>query len=425
MPESDSFGPPFLDQSAKPLPWTKVGPNEDSKQQQPTASLVNSSVADPIFTIKNRVVTMKDLEALKKRLPPGIDIRITSKNVVKFRARFRRKGHKDVFTTKSDLKSAKQWLAEEERKALLGELHPTRTRGDKQTFSDGAHRYKQEELPKKGNDAKNREHHLNWFEKHLGKIKFSSIRSSDIKDAVLILENEKKPNGKALAPATVIRYLASLSHLFSIAWKVWEWISENPVKKISKPSLSNSRQRYLSHNEKERLLTEVKKSKCPILLSVVVLALSTGMRANEIMTLRCKDIELDQGYIFLRSSKNGEPRFIPLIGYAFSLIEMQVSKINSPECLIFASPNDPQKPYDIRTAWRAALTRANISDFRLHDLRHTTASYHRMNGKGLHDIGSLLGHKDARSTARYAHISTEYKSKMVEELDQELFGGYQ
>ena len=45
-----------------------------------------------------------------------------------------------------------------------------------------------------------------------------------------------------------------------------------------------------------------------------------------------------------------------------------------------------------------------------------------MNGIGLHDIGDLLGHKDARSTARYAHISTEYKSKMVEKLDQELFG---
>src|ERR1700733_5665276 len=125
MPESDSFGSSFLDQSAKPLPWTNGGQNEDSNQQQPTASLINSSVADPIFTIKNRVVTMKDLEALKKRLPPGIDIRITSKNVIKFRARFRRKGHKDVFTTKSDLKLAKQWLAEQERSAFFGELHPT------------------------------------------------------------------------------------------------------------------------------------------------------------------------------------------------------------------------------------------------------------------------------------------------------------
>lgn len=88
-------------------------------------------------------------------------------------------------------------------------------RGNKQTFFDGVNRYKREELHKKGNDAKNREHHLIWFEKHLGKNKFSSIRSSDIKDAVLILENEKKPNGKPLAPATIIRYLASLAPIFN------------------------------------------------------------------------------------------------------------------------------------------------------------------------------------------------------------------
>lgn len=68
MPENDSFGTLLLDQSAKPLPWTNGGPNEDSKPLEPTASLVNSSVADPIFTIKNRVVTMQDLKALKKRL---------------------------------------------------------------------------------------------------------------------------------------------------------------------------------------------------------------------------------------------------------------------------------------------------------------------------------------------------------------------
>lgn len=208
MPEKDSFGSLLLDQSAKPLPWTKGGPNEDSKPLEPTASHVNSSVADPIFTIKNRVVTMKDLEAFKKRLPPCIDIRITSKNVVKFRARFRKKGYPEVFKTTSDLKSAKQWLAEQERSVLIGELHPTAMIGNKHTFSDAVNRYKEEELPKKGNDAKNRLFHLISFEKHLGKLKFSSIRSSDIKDALLSIEKDKAKDGKQLAPATIVRYLA-------------------------------------------------------------------------------------------------------------------------------------------------------------------------------------------------------------------------
>lgn len=307
MPESDSFGPPFLDQSAKPLPWTKGGPNEDSKQQQPTASLVNSSVADPIFTIKNRVITMKDLEALKKSLPAGVTIRITSKNVVKFRARFRGKGHPEVFKTTSDLKSAKQWLTEQDRSAFLDELHPTMIKGNKYIFSDATKRYKEEELPKKGKDAKNRQYHLDWFEKCLGKLKFSSIRTSDIKDAVLALEKEKAKQAKKLAQATIVRYLASLSHLFSIACKEWEWISANPVQNMSKPSVSNSRQRYLSQDEKNQLLAQIKTSKCPVLLHVVVLALSTGMRAGEIMNLKWKDIAFDEELIFLRSSKNGEP----------------------------------------------------------------------------------------------------------------------
>ncbi len=424
MPESDSFGPPFLDQSAKPLPWTKGGPNEDSKPLEPTASLVNSSVADPIFYLKNRVIAMKDLEALKKSLPAGIDIRITRKKVVKFRARFRRKGYPEVFKTTSDLISAKRWLAEQERSVFIGELHPTAMIGNKHTFSDAVNRYKEEELPKKGNDAKNRLYHLISFEKHLGKLKFSSIRSSDIKDALLNIEKDKAKDGKQLAPATIVRYLASISHLFSIAWKEWEWTSENPIKKISKPSVSNARQRYLSQDELSRLLKETKNSKCPILLTMTVLALSTGMRDGEIIGLKIGDIKKDQQLIILRKSKNGEPRFIPLKGYAYDLLIDHLPENGNPDALLFPSPDDPKRPYDTRSAWRAALKRANIKDFRRHDLRHTTASYHRMNGIGLHDIGILLGHKDSRSTARYAHISTEYKSKMVEELDQTLFGGF-
>ena len=148
------------------------------------------------------------------------------------------------------------------------------------------------------------------------------------------------------------------------------------------------------------------------------------MRSSEIMHLKWENIDLDQGLIHLQDSKHGDPRFIPLKGYAHQLLTNHHNKSNLPkaEALVFPAPINPLQPYDIRSAWREALKRANVKNFRMHDLRHTTASYHRMQGNGLHDIGLLLGHKDARSTARYAHISTEYKSKMVEDLDRELFG---
>lgn len=366
---------------------------------------------------------MKELEKLKKRLPPGIDIRITSKNVIKFRARFRRLGYRDVTKTFPDYKLAIRWLADQETNALNDDFQPGR--GKKYTFSEALKRYKNEELPKKGKDARNRDHHLSFFEKHLGKLLISRIRPSDIKDALILLESEGTAKRKNPAAATIVRYLASLSHLFTIAWREWEWVSENPVKKIKKPSVFNERHRYLSQDEKERLLSETKKSKSPVLHLIVVLALSTGMRMGEILNLTFRDVNLDEGFIHLKKSKNGKPRFIPLKGYACRLITRYIEQKVNPQqdALIFASPTNPNKPYDIRTAWRTVLKKANIENFRLHDLRHTTASYHRMNGKGLDDIGLLLGHTDTRSTSRYAHVSNEYKSQMVEELDQELFGG--
>src|ERR1700733_7524832 len=279
MLEGNSFDPLLLDATVKPLPWTKGGPNEDNMQQQPTSNLINSLVADPIFTIKNRVVTMKELEALKKRLPPGIDIRVTAKNVIKFRARFRKTGQQEIIQTFPDLKLAKQWLAEQERNALLGiHLPPQAT---KRTFADAFKRYSTEELPKKRDDARNRKHHLEWWNKHLGVFALAAVRPALIKEKLVILENEITIKGVKRAPATVVRYLASLSHLFAVAWKEWEWISENPVLKIGKPSISNSRQRYLSLAELDLLLIEVKKSKCPVLLPITVLALSTGMRSSE------------------------------------------------------------------------------------------------------------------------------------------------
>lgn len=298
-------------------------------------------------------------------------------------------------------------MAEQERNALLGiHLPPQAT---KRTFADAFKRYSTEELSKKGDDARNRQHHLEWWNKHLGIFALAAVRPALIKEKLVILENEINVKGVKRAPATVVRYFASLSHLFAVAWKEWEWISENPVLKIGKPSISNSRQRYLSLVELDLLLIEVKKSKCPVLLPITVLALSTGMRSSEIMHLKWENINLPQGLIYLQDSKNGDPRFTPLKGYAYELLSAHFSKstVVKVDALVFPAPNNPAQPYDIRSAWREALKRANIKNFRMHHLRHTTASYHRMQGKGLHDSGSLLGHKDARSTDRYAHISTD------------------
>ncbi len=120
MSKADHNDLPDLVKTAIPLPWTTGGPNDHLKPPQTASNLLTVSVADPVYYLKHRVITMKQIEAIKKRLPRGIDVRINSKNILTFRVRYRRKGYPDQIKTFPDEKLAKQWLAEQERNALLG-----------------------------------------------------------------------------------------------------------------------------------------------------------------------------------------------------------------------------------------------------------------------------------------------------------------
>ncbi len=364
---------------------------------------------------------MKKLEEIKKRLPPGIDVRISSKNILTFRARFRRKGYPDQVKTFPDIKLAKTWLDEQNRNALMG-IHLPHIKTRCYQLNDAINRYIKEELPRKPKNASNVLHHLKWFLKELGDYALTAIRPSMITEVKHKLEQEITVNNKKRSPTTVRRYLTSLSHLFTVAVRDWEWIHENPVLKVSKPKSNPGRQRYLTDDERKRLLHEAKNSQCPILYPVVVLALSTGMRRGEITNLRWGDIDLFKNQIILETTKNGEPNIIPLVGSAFKeIFKLEASNTKKSE-LVFPSPNNSNKPYDFQSAWNTALKRAKIHNFTFHDLRHSTASYQAANGRSLFEIGQLLGHKSTQTTKRYAHLTNKHTKQMVEELDKKLFG---
>ncbi|MCB1114176.1 MAG: site-specific integrase [Chlamydiia bacterium] len=364
---------------------------------------------------------MKKLEELKKRLPRGIDVRISSKNIVSFRVRIRKRGYPDQIKTFPDEKLAKQWLSEQERNALIG-IHLPHIRSTKHTLSEAIDRYINEELPKKPKNARNVRQHLEWFRKELGDYSLSAIRPRLINEKIISLESGFTPKGKPRSPTTVLRYLTSLSHLFTIAVKNWEWVNENPITKIKKPKANPGRQRYLSNEEKNRLFKELRNSTNPNLLVIVMLALSTGMRRGEIIHLRWQDVDIENQKISLKTTKNGRPRNIPCIGQTFDAILELKSSYLTPSDLLFPSPTNKQKPYDFQSAWKGALKRAQINDFTFHDLRHSTASYLAANKRTLYEIGNLLGHESPQTTKRYAHLGIEHTSQMIRELDQQIFG---
>jgi hypothetical protein len=165
MSEPDCCDLPDLVKTANPLPWTTDGPNDHSKPQQ-TASISSTvSVADPTYYYKNRVINMKQLEAIKKRLPRGIDVRINSKKVLSYRVRFRKKGYPDQIKTFPDEKLAKQWLAEQERNALLG-IHFPQIKSSEHTLFEAIDRYIIEELAKKPANAQMLNNILSGFAKN-------------------------------------------------------------------------------------------------------------------------------------------------------------------------------------------------------------------------------------------------------------------
>jgi integrase len=204
--------------------------------------------------------------------------------------------------------------------------------------------------------------------------------------------------------------------------------------KVSKPKVNNERLRHLSADEQTRLLDAAKLSANAYVHTILVLALSTGMRYSEIMTLRWGDVLIEDtdeiGLILLEKTKNGERRGVPLVRNAFAAIKsMRVAHATSNNdqidgtALLFPSEDDKSKPVEIRKAWETTIRRAAISDFRFHDLRHTAASYLAMEGATAPEIAEILGHKSLQMVKRYSHFTKSHISDLMARTSESRLEG--
>ena len=215
-------------------------------------------------------------------------------------------------------------------------------------------------------------------------------------------------------PSTVNGYIAMFKHMFTKAAD-WGYVDDDCLKKIKKVKLlknPNHRLRYLTYEEAARLL-EICKTKYPQIYPVVVIALNTGMRKNEILSLTWDDIDLVNGYILIKQSKNGTRREIPINNNVRQVLNSIPRDISGGR--IFAKNLNIRS--DKRSGFGQALKLARIKDFHFHDLRHTFASWLAMSGVDIQTIKELLGHKTLFMTLRYAHLSPSHRRKAVEILD--------
>jgi len=342
------------------------------------------------------------------------DHRIGPDGKIVYRVRIRRKGYTTQTATFSKLSDAKKWAQITEGTVLEGRHFPT-PEAKRHTVTDLIDRYSREVLPhKKLSTIKTQRQHLCWWQTHLGHYILA-----DITPAVLVEYRSILARGRA--NATVVRYLAVLSHAFTMALREWQWCEDNPVRKISKPKEPRGRVRFLSDNERERLLNACKVSRCPYLYTIVVLALSTGARRGELLNLCWSDVDLKRAVLTFRETKNGETRAVPLTGYAFDVFT-QHAKIRRLDTTLVFPNRTGEKPLGIRVAWDYAVKRAEIANFRFHDLRHSAASYLAMNGATLAEIAEVLGHKTLAMVKRYAHLTEAHTRSVVERMNRAVFG---
>lgn len=350
-----------------------------------------------------------------------IEKRVSKDGEISYRVQVRLKGHRQISDTFPRLTDARKWGQSTEA-AIRERRYFKTTESAKHTLAELIDRFIRYELPKLPKVQRMLNQQLTWWRAQLGHLTLADVTPAELSAVRDRLMADGSGLRETIAPATVNRYLAALSIAFSTAVTEWGWLEDNPLRKVKKLKEPTERVRYLTDDERRRLLDACTASTNPYLYAIVVLALSTGARKMELLTLRWRDVDVNAGRIVLNATKNNERRSVPLTGHALQLIR-QLRKVRHIDSdLLFPSPRNTSRPIVIEDPWKKALRRADINDFRFHDLRHSTASYLAMNGASLIEIAAVLGHKTLAMVKRYAHLSEDHTRDVVTNMTRTIFG---
>jgi integrase len=240
------------------------------------------------------------------------------------------------------------------------------------------------------------------LDKHLLPAFTGALRAINAGDVEAYIAKRLKAGA---ARQTVRQEFTVLAHIFRRAVS-WEQLSRNPLLDAQgklRPGLSimttPGRVRFLTADETGALLEGC--STRPLLREFVLLALNTGCRRNELLSLTRKTVDWQNKTIMLLETKNGEPKTLPLNDVAFATLKGLPTPLTADGKLF------PFKPLWLSVTFKRVAAKAGLEDFHLHDLRHCFATSHAIAGTSMKGLQSLLGHKTASMTQRYAHYSDE------------------
>ena len=305
----------------------------------------------------------------------------------KWQARVQRSGQSSLaksFNTKAE---AVKWARHTESQLDLGTLAPKKAMPPLMRI---VARYLSEVTPTKKGAAQELNRGRQIARTSLGSMQLDKITSE-------VVSKYRDGRLREVSNNTVRLELAFLSVVFEQCSKEWGYKVTNPVKQIRIPKPGKPRQRRLRPGEEEALLASCAASSATYLHSLVVLAIETGMRFGELVSITWNNVDLAARTIHLPDTKNGHPRTVPLSTRALGAIRAVPSGY---EGRVFTG-----KPGSIRAAFGAALKHSGVgSDMRFHDLRHEAVT--RLFEKGLNpiEVGMISGHRSMSMLQRYTHL---------------------
>lgn len=317
-----------------------------------------------------------------------------------------------TFRTKRD---AEDWSRRTEDEMVRG-LFIKRTPSEKMSIKEALERYEREVIPTKSTATQEREQsRIKLLKSEFGNYSLAALTA----DIVAEFRDTRLRSGKA--NNTVRLELALLGHLYSTAIKEWNIaLPTNPVAQIKKPSPGKGRDTRLSTKDQLRLLIALKKHSNPMLAWIFEIAIETGMRRNEILTLRTNQVNTERRIVSLTDTKNGGARTVPLTKTATQVFTDALNYPMRPEdcdLIFFGEPGKDKKrsPYEFDKIWREIRDSIGMNHLHFHDSRHEAVSRLVEAGFSDQEAASVSGHKTMQMLRRYTHLRAE---DLVAKLDK-------
>jgi integrase len=324
---------------------------------------------------------------------------------------------------------AKRWATTIEAEMIEGRAFRN-VEARRRSFADAIDRYVKEIVPAK-RDARTRLIRLRWWRDKLGRLKLAEVSPAAIIEARSKLARDpftrSKPHSKRSivkegeqrtfnrSSATLDRYHAAGSHVFSVARREWQWVQHNPFESVGRLGEARNRVRFLSEEERERLLTET--AKAPQLHTLVVLALATAARAGELVNLRWSDVDLRAGRLLLRVTKNAQERTAWVTGEALRLLKEHGKVRRLDDDRVFTS--EKGRLYRHAKPFEAACEAAKVEDISFHGLRHSAATYLAREGATEQQLKAIGGWKSG-VVSKYVHLAAEDAKDVLQRMNERI-----